>query len=35
MLLTPADLAEIESASKAVTIVGERYPEASMKTLGL
>jgi aryl-alcohol dehydrogenase-like predicted oxidoreductase len=35
LLLTPADLAEIEAASKAVTIVGERYPEASMKTLGL
>jgi aryl-alcohol dehydrogenase-like predicted oxidoreductase len=35
LLLTPADLAEIEAASKAVTIVGERYPEAAMKTLGL
>lgn len=35
LLLTPADLAEIEAASSAVTIVGERYPESAMKTLGL
>jgi len=35
LVLTPGDLAEIEAASRAVKIVGERYPEAAMKTLGL
>lgn len=33
--LTPDDLDEIDAASKAITIAGERYPEAAMKTLGL
>ena len=35
LVLTANDLAEIEAASTAVTIVGERYPEATMRTLGL
>jgi aryl-alcohol dehydrogenase-like predicted oxidoreductase len=33
--LTEADLAEIEAASQAVAIVGERYPEALKKMTGL
>ena len=33
--LSPADLAEINAASDAVTILGDRYPAAAMKGLGL
>jgi aryl-alcohol dehydrogenase-like predicted oxidoreductase len=33
--LTPADLVEIEAASQAVAIVGERYPQALQKMTGL
>ena len=35
VVLTEADLAEINAASDAVTIVGDRYPAAAMKGLGL
>jgi aryl-alcohol dehydrogenase-like predicted oxidoreductase len=35
VVLTEADLAEIKAASNAVTIVGDRYPAAAMKGLGL
>jgi aryl-alcohol dehydrogenase-like predicted oxidoreductase len=35
VVLTPDDLAEIEAASQAVAIVGERYPEALKKMTGL
>ncbi len=35
VVLTPDDLAEIEAASQAVVIVGERYPEALKKMTGL
>jgi aryl-alcohol dehydrogenase-like predicted oxidoreductase len=35
VVLTEADLAEIKAASDAVTIVGDRYPAAAMKGLGL
>jgi aryl-alcohol dehydrogenase-like predicted oxidoreductase len=33
--LTPADLAEIETAAAAIPIQGERYPEAVLKRSGL
>jgi len=35
VVLTAGDLSEIDAASSAVTIVGERYPEAALKMLGL
>ena len=35
VVLSADDLAEIEAASKAVAIVGERYPEALAKMTGL
>ncbi|MBL0405660.1 aldo/keto reductase [Microvirga aerilata] len=35
VVLTAADLAEIESAAAAIQIEGERYPEQLMKTTGL
>jgi aryl-alcohol dehydrogenase-like predicted oxidoreductase len=31
--LTPADLAEIDAASAAITVVGDRYPEAMQKLI--
>jgi hypothetical protein len=34
-VLTPADLAGIESAAAAIGIEGERYPETLLKTTGL
>jgi aryl-alcohol dehydrogenase-like predicted oxidoreductase len=35
VVLTAADLAEIESAAAAIQVEGERYPEQLMKTTGL
>ncbi|WP_372399929.1 aldo/keto reductase [Azospirillum sp. HJ39] len=35
VVLTQADLAEIERASAAITVEGERYPEQLLKTVGL
>jgi aryl-alcohol dehydrogenase-like predicted oxidoreductase len=35
VVLTPADLAEIERAAAAIQIVGERYPEQLLKTTWL
>ena len=35
VVLTAEDLSEIEAASMAVRIVGERYPEALAKMTGL
>jgi len=35
VVLTPGDLAEIQSAAAAIKVEGERYPEQLLKTTGL